>query len=490
MARQISFSITNDLAEIPRLNDVVSVFLARVWLPAKAANVIDLAIEELVTRIIKHGFDGSDTHQIHVSLSASEDCLAITIEDEDRPFNPLEVPKHDADVPGEGRETGKSGIDYITLFDAEKMETKFAGEAKGFEPTDYINRKDARRMDRFAQLAVAAGYQAVQNADLKIDEKNQDDIGVFVGSGIGGLTTLFEQSQVLIEKGPDRVSPFLAPMMIADIAAAQISIALGVRGPNFCTTSACSSGSDAIGVAYELVKRGDADIMIAGGTESIINPLGITAFNSLKALSTRNDAPQKASRPFDKDRDGFIVSEGAVVLVLERLEHAIDRGATILGEILGYGATSDSFHVTQPLENGEGAARAMQNALKKAGLQPTDIDYINAHGTSTQLNDAMETKAIKAVFGDYAYKVPISSTKSMTGHLIGCAGAIEPAICINVIRNGIIPPTINQETPDPECDLDYVPNTARTAEVTTALTNSFGFGGHNSVLILRKYIEA
>jgi len=279
-------------------------------------------------------------------------------------------------------------------------------------------------------------------------------------------------------------------MMIADIAAAQISIALGVKGPNFCTTSACSSGSDAIGVAYELIKRGDAQIMIAGGTEAIINPLGMTAFSSLKALSFRNDAPQKASRPFDAERDGFVISEGAVILILESAEHALNRGANILAEIIGYGATSDSFHVTQPLENGEGAARAIQNALKRAGIQPNEVDYINAHGTSTPLNDAMETKAIKAVFGDYAYKVPISSTKSMTGHLIGCAGAIEPAICIMTILNGIIPPTTNYEYPDPECDLDYVPNVARKAQVTTALTNSFGFGGHNSVLVLRKYAEA
>ena len=384
---------------------------------------------------------------------------------------------------------GKSGIDYITLFDAETMITKFAGEVKDFEPTDYINRKDARRMDRFAQLAVAAGYQAVENSGLKIDQSNQDDIGVYVGSGIGGLGTLFEQSKVLIEKGPDRVSPFLAPMMIADIAAAQVSIALGVKGPNFCTTSACSSGSDAIGLAYELIRRGGAEVMLAGGTEAIINPLGVTAFNSLHALSTRNDAPQRASRPFDTERDGFVIAEGAVVFVMESLQHALNRNANILAELVAYAATSDSFHVTQPLENGEGAARAMQNALKSGGIKPEEIDYINAHGTSTQLNDAMETKAIKTAFGDYAYKVPVSSTKSMTGHLIGCAGAIEPAICIMTILNGMIPPTINYENPDPECDLDYVPNTARPAEVTTALTNSFGFGGHNSVLILRKYSE-
>jgi 3-oxoacyl-[acyl-carrier-protein] synthase II len=385
---------------------------------------------------------------------------------------------------------GKSGIDYITLFDTSNMEVRFAGEVKGFDPNDYINRKDARRMDRFAQLAVAAGFQAVKDAKLAINESNKDDIGVFIGSGIGGLTTLFEQAKVLVEKGPDRVSPFLAPMMISDIAAAQISIALGVRGPNMCMTSACSSGSDAIGSAAEYIKYGNASVMIAGGAEAIINPLGITAFAQLKTLSTRNDAPQKASRPFSKDRDGFVIAEGAVVLVLESLEHALKRGANILAEIVGYGATADSFHITQPLETGEGAAKAMQLALKRGNIKPTEIDYINAHGTSTQLNDAMETKAIKTVFGDYAYKVPISSTKSMTGHLIGCAGAIEPAICIMTILNGVIPPTINYDIPDPECDLDYVPNVARSIKVTTALTNSFGFGGHNSVLILRKFIEA
>jgi 3-oxoacyl-[acyl-carrier-protein] synthase II len=385
---------------------------------------------------------------------------------------------------------GKSGIDYITLFDASNMEVKFAGEVKGFEPTEYIDRKNVRRMDRFAQLAVAAGIQAVKNAALKIDNSNQDDIGVFIGSGIGGLTTLFEQAKVLVEKGPDRVSPFLAPMMIADIAAAQISIALGVKGPNMCTTSACSSGSDAIGAAYEYIKYGNSQVMIAGGAEAIINPLGMTAFASLKALSTRNDDPQKASRPFEKDRDGFIISEGAVVLILETLEHAQGRGANIMAEIIGYGATADSFHVTQPLESGEGAAKAMLMAMKRGGVGPEEIDYINAHGTSTQLNDAMETKAIKTAMREYAYKVPVSSTKSMTGHLIGCAGAIEPAICIMTILKGIIPPTINYENPDPECDLDYVPNKARPANVTTALTNSFGFGGHNSVLILRKITEA
>jgi 3-oxoacyl-[acyl-carrier-protein] synthase II len=384
---------------------------------------------------------------------------------------------------------GKSGIDHITLFDASNMEVRIAGEVKGFDPNNYINRKDVRRMDRFAQLAVAAGYQAVKDANLIIDSSNQDDIGVFIGSGIGGLTTLFDQARVLLEKGPDRVSPFLAPMMIADIAAAQISIALGARGPNMCMTSACSSGSDAIGAAAEYIKYGNANVMVAGGAEAIINPLGVTAFSALKALSTRNDEPQKASRPFDKDRDGFILAEGAVVLILESLEHALRRGANILAEIIGYGATADSFHVTQPLESGEGAAKAMLMAMKRGDVKAEEIDYINAHGTSTQLNDAMETKAIKTALGEYAYKIPVSSTKSMTGHLIGCAGAIEPAICIMTILKSIIPPTTNYETPDPACDLDYVPNQARTVRVDTALTNSFGFGGHNSVLILRRCTE-
>ena len=386
--------------------------------------------------------------------------------------------------------SGKSGIDYITLFDASSMKTKFAGEVKGFEPTNYVDRKEARRMDRFAQLAVAASREAVANSGLEIGHHNYDEIGVIIGSGIGGLTTLFEQIKILLEQGPDRVSPFLAPMMIADIAAAQVSIILGIKGPNFCTTSACSSGSDAVGAAYEIIKHDTAQVMLAGGTESIINPVGITAFNALKAISTRNDAPQQASRPFDAERDGFVISEGACVLVMENLDHAKKRGANILAEIIGYGATADSYHITQPMENGAGAAKAMQIALKKAGLAPTEIDYINAHGTATPLNDVTETRAIKTVFGDYAYKVPISSTKSMLGHMIGGAGASEALICIMVIRNGIVPPTINLTHPDPECDLDYVPNVARQARVSTALSNSFGFGGHNSVLIFREYTEA
>ena len=385
---------------------------------------------------------------------------------------------------------GRSGVDYITRFDTEGFDTRFAAELKRFEPTDYIGRKEARRMDRFTQMAVVASMEAVEHAALQIDPTNQDDIGVLVGSGIGGLLTLSEQISVLKEKGPDRVSPFLVPMMITDMASGQISILLGARGPNFCPTSACSSGSDAIGTAYEIIKRGDAIAMLAGGSEAVITPIGVAGFNANRAISTRNDAPQQASRPFDSERDGFVLGEGAAVLVLEDLSFAQERGAQILAEVIGYGASSDAFHITQPSEDGEGAVRAMKMAIKKAGLAPDEVDYINAHGTSTPLNDRVETVAIKAVFGDHAYKVPISSTKSMTGHLVGAAGAIEAAICIMTIQHGIIPPTINLTNPDPDCDLDYVPNVARRARVNTALSNSFGFGGHNSVLVFRRYIEA
>ncbi|MFC2071500.1 beta-ketoacyl-ACP synthase II [Chloroflexota bacterium] len=396
----------------------------------------------------------------------------------------------DMDTTWEGLIGGKSGIDYITLFDSEPFETKFAGEVKGFEPTDYISRKDARRMDRFAQLSVAASRQAVEQSGLQISSVNHDQIAVVVGSGIGGLNTLFEQTRVLLENGPSKVSPFLVPMMISDMAAAQVSIALGVKGLNLCTTSACSSSSDAIGVAYELIKRGDTEVVITGGSESIINPIGIASFNALRALSTRNDEPQQASRPFDAGRDGFVISEGACLLVLESLAYAQKREANILAEVKAYGATADAFHMTQPDGNGDGAARAMQLALNRAGLAPSDIDYINAHGTSTPLNDKTETMAIKTAFGDHAYRIPVSSTKSMTGHLIGAAGAVEAAVCIMTIQCGIIPPTINLIQSDPECDLDYVPNIARQSKVTTTLSSSFGFGGHNSVLIFREYCEA
>lgn len=350
--------------------------------------------------------------------------------------------------------------------------------------------KDARHTDRFAQLAVAASREAVEKSGLQIDQNNQDEIGVIIGSGIGGLGTLFEQTKILIDRGPGRVSPFLVPMMISDMAAAQVSISLGLKGPNLCTTSACSSGSDAIGAAYELIKRGEVRAMLAGGSESALNLLGFAAFNALKALSTRNNDPQLASRPFDAERDGFVMSEGSAVLVLEELNHARERGAEIIAEILSYGASADAFHITQPTADGEGAARSMRTALSRANLGTGSIDYINAHGTSTQLNDKMETAAIKTVFGDDAYTTPVSSTKSMTGHMIGGAGAIEASFCILAIKNGIIPPTINLVNPDPNCDLDYVPNVARHTEVKIALSNSFGFGGHNSTLIMGRYGEA
>ena len=393
----------------------------------------------------------------------------------------------DINTTWEGLVEGKSGIDHITQFDASSLETRFAGEVKGFDPVEYMGRKEARRMDRFSQLAVAASVEAVRDAGLEINDTNKGNIGVLIGSGIGGLLTMSEQVRILIEKGPDRVSPFLVPMMIADMASAQVSIALGARGPNFCPTSACSSGSDAIGTAYEIIKRGDAEAMFAGGSEAIITPIGVAGFSANRALSTRNEAPQQASRPFDAERDGFVIGEGAAILVLEDLASARERGARIIAEITGYGASSDAVHITQPSENGEGAARAMQMALRKAGLAPSEIGYINAHGTSTPLNDKVETMAIKTVFGDYAYHVPISSTKSMTGHLLGAAGAIEGAVCIKVINTGVIPPTVNYNSPDPDCDLDYVPNKAREARISSAMSNSFGFGGHNSVLVFQEF---
>jgi 3-oxoacyl-[acyl-carrier-protein] synthase II len=393
----------------------------------------------------------------------------------------------DAATTWQGLINGRSGIESVTLFDTSSSDTKIGGEVKGFEPTDFISRKQVRRIDRFAQLSVAAARQAVDDSGILLNGHNKDDIGTIVGSGIGGLSTLFQQAVVLQEKGANKVSPFLAPMMIADMGAAQVSIALELKGPNYCTTSACSSGSDAIGTAFAMVKYGEADTMLAGGSESIINPLGFAAFNALKAISTRNDDPHAASRPFDSERDGFIISEGAAIVVLENLEDALKRGANILAEVISYGASADAFHVTQPISTGEGAARAMQRALDKAGIKPTDIDYINAHGTSTQLNDKMETRAIKTVFGEHASNIPVSSTKSMLGHMIGGAGAIEAVICALAIKNSVVPPTINLSNPDPNCDLDYVPHKARRVPVTTALSNSFGFGGHNSVLIIGKY---
>jgi 3-oxoacyl-[acyl-carrier-protein] synthase II len=387
----------------------------------------------------------------------------------------------------EGLISGKSGVDNITQFDASKFETRFAAEVKGFEPTNYMNRKDARRMDRFSQLALAAAQEGLAQAGLKIDDSNSSNIGIIIGTGAGGLITLYQQILTLQENGPDRVSPFLAPMMMNDSAAANVSIAIGAKGPNFCSTSACSSSADAIGTAYEIVRRGDAVAMVAGGSEAILCPIGLAAFTACKALSTRNDAPKEASRPFDAQRDGFVVGEGAGVLILEDLDYALARGANILAEMASYGASGDAFHMTQPSEGGEGAARAMQSAMDKAGWKPADVDYINAHGTSTPFNDKTETQAIKSVFGKDAYRLAISSTKSMTGHLLGGAGAVEAAISVLTIYHGIIPPTINLTHPDPECDLDYVPNVARKAKVSNVLSNSFGFGGHNSVLAFKRY---
>jgi 3-oxoacyl-[acyl-carrier-protein] synthase II len=384
---------------------------------------------------------------------------------------------------------GKSGVGLITLFDTTTFEVKIAAEVKGFDPTTYVDRKEARHMDRFTQFALAASFQAAECAKLKVDSANEDMTGVLLGSGIGGIFTIYNQVKVLVEKGPDKVNPFTAPMMIADAASGQVSIRLGAKGPNLCATSACSSSSDAIGEAFEIIRRGDAMVMVAGGAEAPVNPFGIAGFYAARALSMSNAEPEKACRPFDAKRDGFIMGEGAAALVLEELEYAKARGATILAEMVGYGATSDAYHVTQPLEDGHGAAKAMEKALKKAGLTPGDVDYINAHGTSTPLNDKCETIAIKAVFGDRARTVPISSTKSMTGHLLGAAGALEAMVSVLTIMNGVVPPTINLVNPDPDCDLDYVPNQARQAKVNVAMSNTFGFGGHNSVLVFRKYTE-
>jgi len=395
----------------------------------------------------------------------------------------------DAETTWQSLLVGQSGIDYISLFDTTGYATTIGGEVKGFAPKQYLSLKETRRTDRFSQFAVAAARQAIDHAALKLTPALKEKAGAVIGCGIGGLTTLYKQAVILHEKGPSRLSPFAAPMMIANMASGQVSIALGLKGPNFCTTSACASGSDAIGIAGDIIRHGDSPLMLAGGSEALISPLGIASFNALKALSERNDPPDKASCPFDSRHDGFVMSEGAAVLVLEDLEHARLRGAKILAELIGYGATADAFHITQPLESGAGATRAMNQAIIRAGIKPQDIDYINAHGTSTPLNDRMETHAIKEALGPYAYKVPISSTKSMTGHLIGAAGAIEAAFCILAIRDNIIPPTINLFHPDPECDLDYVHGKARRQKIKTVLSNSFGFGGHNSTLILRRTEE-
>ncbi len=399
-------------------------------------------------------------------------------------YNPL---GHDAQTTWDNVVNGRSGIGPITHFDASDYKTQFAAEVKAFDPLAHFGRKDARRMSRATQLALAAAAQAIADARLTITPDNQDRIGVVVGSGMGSLDPVVDNLETLQERGPYRVSPFFVPMMLADTPAAQISIAHGLCGPNIAVYTACATGNNAIGEAGSIIRRGSADVMVAGGTEAAILPIAFAGFSVIGALSTRNDAPQRASRPFDKDRDGFVTGEGAAIVILESLAHAQARGATIYGELLGYGTSADAYHISMPAENGVGAAKAMRHALENAGLAATDIDYINAHGTSTQLNDKSETAAIKSVFGDYAYQLPISSTKSMHGHLLGAAGALEAIICLQALNTGIIPPTINYETPDPVCDLDYVPNEARTADLRTVMSNGFGLGGHNATLILGKY---
>jgi 3-oxoacyl-[acyl-carrier-protein] synthase II len=382
---------------------------------------------------------------------------------------------------------GKSGAGMITLFDASKHKTRFAAEVKGFDAVDMFGAKEARRMDRFTQFATAAALEALEQSGLKINEANCDRIGVLIGSGIGGIGTILDQTTVMNERGPDRLSPFLIPMMISDSAAGMLAIRFGARGPNMALATACASGNNAIGEAMDIIRRGSADVMIAGASEASLVPLAMAGMNVMGALSTRNDDPQTASRPFDKNRDGFLMGEGAGVLILETLEHAQSHGATILCELSGYGTTDDAYHISAPAENGAGASLSMKLALENANLGVTDIEYINAHGTSTALNDKSETAAIKTVFGEQAYKIPISSTKSMTGHLLGASGAVEAVFSIMAIREGIVPATINYETPDPECDLDYIPNQARNIKPKHVMSNSFGFGGHNATLVFSSF---
>jgi len=382
---------------------------------------------------------------------------------------------------------GKSGAAPITQFDAGHHKTKFAAEVKGFDGPALFGTREARKMDRFTQFATAATLEALAQSGLKIDESNRDRVGVLIGSGIGGIATLLQEVETLRERGPDRISPFLIPMMISDSAAGMIAIRVGARGPNFSLASACATGTNAVGEAAEIIRRGAADAMIAGAAEAAIVSVAIAGLNVMGALSARNDEPEKASRPFDKERDGFLMAEGGGILILESLEHAQARGADILCEFSGYGVSDDAYHISAPAEDGAGAALSMRLALENAGLGAGDIGYINAHGTSTTLNDKGETVAIKTVFGEQAYKIPISSTKSMTGHLLGASGALEAVVCARVLRENILPPTINYEFPDPVCDLDYVPNRARTARPKHVMSNSFGFGGHNATLILSRF---
>ena len=392
----------------------------------------------------------------------------------------------DVESTWDGIVNGRSGVDLITSFDTEGFDTHFAAEVKGFDPENHLERKEARRMDRFAQFAAVAAQQACAQAGLERGTVDPYRVGVIIGSGIGGISTLSQQHEILIERGPKRVSPFLIPMMLGDMASAQVSMVTGSMGANYCLVSSCSSGADALGQAWAMIRRGQEDIVLAGGSEAPLVPVAVAGFNALRALSRFNENPAGASRPFDVNRDGFVMGEGAAVLVLESEESAKKRGATILGEIKGYAATSDAHHLTEPLASGESAARAMTKALEEAGVTAADVDYVNAHGTSTPLNDRHETAAIKVALGEDAYRVPVSSTKSMTGHLLGSGGALEACFCLLGMENSIIPPTINLKEADPSCDLDYTPNTARPQELNVTVSNSFGFGGHNSVLVFGK----
>jgi 3-oxoacyl-[acyl-carrier-protein] synthase II len=389
----------------------------------------------------------------------------------------------------EGLMSGRNGIGPITLFDASRHDCRFAGEVKGYDPLLYLDKKEAKRMDRFAQFAVSASKQAIADADLTINDLNAEQIGVLIGTGIGGLKVLEDQQEVYLTKGPDRCSAFMIPMMIANMAAGLTAIHLGAKGPNSCSVTACAAGSNAIGDAFRLIQQGYAQAMICGGTEAAVTPLSLAGFAACKALSARNDDPTHASRPFDQGRDGFVMGEGVGILVLESLEHAISRGARIYGEIVGYGMTCDAYHMTSPVPGGEGAARAISLALKDANVTPDQVSYINAHGTSTPANDSTETAAIKKALGQHAYQVAISSTKSMTGHLLGGSGGIEAVATVMAIANDRVPPTINLQNPDPDCDLDYIPNTSREQTVNVALSNSFGFGGHNVTLVFKKFVK-
>ena len=393
----------------------------------------------------------------------------------------------DAETTWKALREGKNGVGPITHFDASEFSSRIAAEVKGFDPLVFMKAKDARKMDNFILYAIAASEDAVQNASLRIDQSNSERIGVYIGSGIGGFAFIEREHITFLEKGPRKISPFFIPSCIVNLAAGQVSIRLGAQGPNSATCTACSAGSHAIGDAFKMIQRGDADAMIAGGTEAAITQMGVGGFAAMRALSTRNDEPEKASRPFDLERDGFVVGEGAGILVLEEFSHADRRGAKILAEVSGYGMSGDAYHITAPPENGSGAIRVMKATLKDAELDSSEVDYINAHGTSTPPNDRIETLAIKRVFGERAYKIPISSTKSMTGHLLGAAGGLEGGITVLALRDQIIPPTANLEVPDPDCDLDYVPHHSRRGDIRYAMSNSFGFGGTNACILFKRY---